>query len=440
MKMARYVDVAIIGGGINGLFTAYEILRQSPTLKVVVIEMQKKGPRKLPAMSATKNMSQVAHTGALTTPNTLRSKMGGIGFQKLIEFLKKNNLTFSPTKKMIVAYNEEEDKRIEMCRTNAIKCGRNPEKSKIITGDEARNKEPILSSDITSALWLEQCGMFDMDQVIKFLESSIKRMGGTIFHETKVLDIIMSSNETIIRTTKNDFSAHFVANNAAANAYKIAGKMGGAKDWTNIPILGQYLKVKKESIPLNTLIYCLSNQPPFLGEHGMPILKDNGESEGIFIGPTAMPTLGVWDKKFRPGNTMIHICQPSSLAFYARNIKHSPEAVLQHFFRAYFARLNQKLFNPEALYLKGKDLTPYKCGIRAQKLFTRGKEIGKMSTEFQIETHKNSDGNVIGATNTNPGSPGATAAPEYGCQMAKFIRLILGENDVNKNEIYAVKF
>ena len=68
MKELKY-DIAIIGGGIVGLATAYQIQKEFPKLDLIILEKESKL-----ASHQTGRNSGVIHSGLYYKPDSLRAK------------------------------------------------------------------------------------------------------------------------------------------------------------------------------------------------------------------------------------------------------------------------------------------------------------------------------------------------------------------------------
>ena len=80
----RKFDFVIVGAGIIGLSTAYELLKVKPDKKVLIIEKEKKV-----SSHQTGRNSGVIHSGIYYRPNSLKAKNCLLGYKLLIEFAKK---------------------------------------------------------------------------------------------------------------------------------------------------------------------------------------------------------------------------------------------------------------------------------------------------------------------------------------------------------------
>ena len=79
--MQKKFNIAIVGGGVVGLATAYKLQSHFPELKIVVFEKEKE----LAYHQSGRN-SGVLHSGLYYTPGSLKAKNCVKGRRELIEF------------------------------------------------------------------------------------------------------------------------------------------------------------------------------------------------------------------------------------------------------------------------------------------------------------------------------------------------------------------
>ncbi|MEN3360926.1 MAG: (S)-2-hydroxyglutarate dehydrogenase, partial [Mycobacteriales bacterium] len=98
----RY-DVAVIGGGIVGLVTAYQLTRQRPGVRVVVLEKERRW-----ASHQTGHNSGVIHSGIYYAPGSRKARYAVEGARQMVEFCQQHNLPYEVTGKLIVATSDAE--------------------------------------------------------------------------------------------------------------------------------------------------------------------------------------------------------------------------------------------------------------------------------------------------------------------------------------------
>ena len=101
--MATQTDVAIIGGGIIGLATAYRLQQRFPSTQVTVLEKEASL-----AFHQTGRNSGVLHSGIYYRPGSLRATNCREGKQAMQEFCQREGVAYDICGKVIVAVDESE--------------------------------------------------------------------------------------------------------------------------------------------------------------------------------------------------------------------------------------------------------------------------------------------------------------------------------------------
>src|SRR5512142_2212970 len=94
-------DIAIVGAGVVGLATAFELSRREPGIDITVIE---KEPG--PARHQTGRNSGVLHSGIYYKPGSLKAKLCRIGRQAMVDFCASEGIAHDVCGKVIVALDE----------------------------------------------------------------------------------------------------------------------------------------------------------------------------------------------------------------------------------------------------------------------------------------------------------------------------------------------
>ena len=114
-------DVAIIGGGIVGLATAYRLTEQHPDTSVVVLEKEEQV-----AAHQTSHNSGVIHSGVFYEPGSLKAENCREGKRALVEFCEREEIDYEMCGKVVVATDESEvaglDRIEAKGRANQIDC------------------------------------------------------------------------------------------------------------------------------------------------------------------------------------------------------------------------------------------------------------------------------------------------------------------------------
>ena len=212
-KLNEETDVTVIGGGIFGLSTAYYLAKKN--VDVILVE------KKELASGATGNNNGMC--GVYSVEH-------GEQWHKIYDNLSEElhfdiEYTESPDLIVYTPENVKEMKKLGIWEVLS---------SKMITGDELREKEPLLADDIVGGD--ESMGYFvNPFRLCYGYALATKRLGGRIYLNTTVKNIKVENNKIKeVITDKGNIRTKFVVNAAGAWSSEI-GKMVGI----NIPIIPQ---------------------------------------------------------------------------------------------------------------------------------------------------------------------------------------------------------
>src|SRR5579863_7305114 len=100
--------VAIVGGGIVGLATAYRLQQRSADLRVVVLEKESAVGR-----HQSSHNSGVLHCGLYYRPGSRRARLAVKGIRQMVEFCQTHSVPHEVCGKVVVAATEDEVPRLE---------------------------------------------------------------------------------------------------------------------------------------------------------------------------------------------------------------------------------------------------------------------------------------------------------------------------------------
>jgi len=99
--------VAVIGGGIVGLATGYELLRRYPDCRLLLLEKEAG-----PGRHQTGHNSGVLHCGLYYKPGSIKARLAVQGIRRMTQFCAEQNVPFEQCGKVVVATDEEELPRL----------------------------------------------------------------------------------------------------------------------------------------------------------------------------------------------------------------------------------------------------------------------------------------------------------------------------------------
>ncbi len=380
-------DVAIIGGGIVGLATAYEYLKKKPAGKLLLIEKESKV-----ATHQTGNNSGVIHSGIYYTPGSQKAKNCRLGIKKLLQFCNKYGIQYDLCGKIIITNNESEIPQLLELYNRGIR--NNVPNLKLLDENKTKELEPHIIG--IKGIHSPSTGIIDYNNVCKVCVNIIKQKGSKIQLNSKVMDIVQDNDGIVIETTNGNFYSKSVINCAGLYSDRIAKMTDINLGLKIIPFRGEYYKLKPDKVHLvQNLIYPVPNPDfPFLGVHFTK--KIDGTVEA---GPNAVLAFA------REGYTKTDINFKDLVdifgypAFWKLSKKYwkvGTAEMLRSYLKGLFVKALRKLI-PE---IESDDLIPGGSGVRAQALTKNG----KLLNDFYIIGNKNIT-HVLNAP-----SPAATSA------------------------------
>lgn len=111
-------DIAVVGGGIVGLASAYKITLAHPEISVAVLEKEDRV-----ATHQTGHNSGVIHSGLYYQPGSNKAKTCAKGRKELITFAKRHRIPYDICGKIVVATQEKERPILEKILQNGLDNG-----------------------------------------------------------------------------------------------------------------------------------------------------------------------------------------------------------------------------------------------------------------------------------------------------------------------------
>ena len=253
-------DIAVIGGGIVGLATAYRLTEQYPDLSITVLEKED-----AVAAHQTGHNSGVIHSGVFYTPGSLKAENCREGKRALIEFCEREDVDYEMCGKVVVAAEESEVPELnrieEKGHANNVECTR-------IGPERLQELEPHVRG--VDALHVPEAGIVDYAGVAQALADRLTDRGHPVRTGAEVLDLRTEPDHVRVVSTAGDVRARQVVNCAGLYADKIAAMSG--QEGLNVqivPFRGEYYELMPERRGLcRNLIYPVPDPNfPFLGVH-----------------------------------------------------------------------------------------------------------------------------------------------------------------------------
>ncbi len=269
-------DITIVGGGIVGVATAYQIKAKNPQLKVLLIEKENQLCR-----HQTGNNSGVIHSGLYYKPGSLKATNCINGYNMLLDFCQKEEIPYDLCGKVVVATDDFQKPLLENLFNRGLENGL--DQISKISIEELKEIEPHVNG--IAAIKVPYTGIIDYVAVAEKYAGRFQEAEGEIKLSTKVIKIEQKESNAVISTTNGTFESRLVINCGGLYSDKIARQTSDDIDLKIIPFRGEYFKLKPEKEYLvKHLIYPVPDPNfPFLGVHFTRMI--NG---GIEAGPNAV--------------------------------------------------------------------------------------------------------------------------------------------------------
>src|SRR4030042_6155872 len=165
MKKGVDYDVAIIGGGIVGLASAYKLTINHPNIRVAVVEKEEQL-----AMHQTGHNSGVIHSGLYYKSGSYKAKNCVKGRKELIDFAAEHDIAYEICGKIIVAADEAELNSLEKVFQNGLENG--IEGIEKIGPEQISEMEPFFQG--IAGVYVPCTGIIDFKEVAKKLAELIE--------------------------------------------------------------------------------------------------------------------------------------------------------------------------------------------------------------------------------------------------------------------------
>lgn len=388
-------DYVIIGGGIVGISTAWQLKNQFKKKKILVIEKEiRLGHHQ------TGHNSGVVHAGVYYKPGSLKANFCRQGNLETIAFCKAYGIPYKQCGKLLVATN-----RIELNRMVDIevRCVENDIDTIRLSKAKLKTLEPSITA--TGALLVPATAITDYRKITEKIAELFEQLGGRVRLGAHVTAIEERTDTVKIKLHSDIILSRYVIVCGGLAADRLAKMMQIDIDFRIIPFRGEYYQLPPQFNQIvKHLIYPIPDPDlPFLGVHLTRMI--NGS---VTVGPNAV--LG-WKREgygkinidFRDIGEMFAF--PGFWKVIKSNLKSGINEIIDSFYLSGYLKRVQK-YCPN---LTLSDLHPYPAGIRAQAV----KKDGSLVHDFLFAESRRS------LHVCNAPSPAATSAipiGEFLCQ------------------------
>ena len=210
-------QVAIVGGGIIGLATAYRLLEQVPDATVTVIEKEPGVGRHQSSPN-----SGVLHCGLYYKPGSRRARLAVRGIRQMIEFHQTHDIPHEVCGKVVVATAPDELPRIqalfERGQQNGL-CG-----LRLLSPEELREIEPSVRG--VAAIRVPEEGIADYPRVCETLAAEIQQKGARLLTSSEVTGIRRENGGWRVMHTGGDLGCEKIVTCAGLHSDRVASMSG----------------------------------------------------------------------------------------------------------------------------------------------------------------------------------------------------------------------
>lgn len=360
--MNAMYDYIIVGGGIVGVSTAWQLQQAYPDKSILLIEKESGF-----AKHQTGHNSGVIHAGVYYAPGSLKADFCKRGVERTIEFCAKHNIPVENCGKLLVATNDAEMERMnalyERCHVNGIEV-------ELLDQAQLKLAEPNITG--LGAILVNSTSIVNYTKVTEMMVKEFTDIGGQVSLGTEVIGA-KELPEEVQLTCKvygqtMQLNGRFMISCSGLMADRMTKMLGIETDFQIVPYRGEYyLLDEKHNQVVNHLIYPIPDpELPFLGVHLTRMIDGT-----VTVGPNAVQG---WK---REGYGAINISLKdtwqmlSFSGFWKVTAKHLKTGLVE-FKNSWWKPGYLKLVNKYCPSIKVGDLKPYPAGIRAQAVLKDG--------------------------------------------------------------------
>ncbi len=253
-------DIIVVGAGIVGLASAYQLLKINPRLKLLILEKESSV-----AQHQTGHNSGVIHSGIYYKPGSLKAKNCRAGYQMLIEFCDQENIKYEICGKLIVATSEKELISLNKLYERGIENGLIDIKK--LTGEQLKEYEPHVNG--IAGIYVPYTGIIDFRLVAEKLLEKVRANDGEILFNEKVIKIELQNDSVSVITLNKSYEAKYLVTCAGLFSDRLARMTNKGLTLRIIPFRGEYYRIRDEKkYIVKKLIYPVPDPEfPFLGVH-----------------------------------------------------------------------------------------------------------------------------------------------------------------------------
>lgn len=274
---------AIVGGGINGLAVARQLLLDNPAAQVTVFEKEKQV-----AQHQSSHNSGVVHAGLYYEPGGLKARLCRRGAELIKQYCLENNIAYDECGKVVVALNTLEESRLDSIYQKSL--ANQVPGVRMLSAEEIKEVEPNCVG--SKALYSPHTAIVSYADIAKQIAKDIEEKGGKIIVGRQVVKLTEKNNKVAVHFSdkeQHDTTFDQVISCAGLQSDRLAENSGDAATPKIVPFFGQYYVIDEAyKQHVKGLIYPVPDPKyPFLGVHFTK--RIDGQ---MTIGPNAFISMG----------------------------------------------------------------------------------------------------------------------------------------------------
>lgn len=360
--MDKVYDYIVLGGGIVGVSTAWQLQLRFPDKSILLIEKEQGFSR-----HQTGHNSGVIHAGVYYAPGSLKAEFCKAGVEATTRFCAEHNIPVENCGKLLVATTPLEVERMQALYQRCLVNGLEVE---LIDQAELKSREPNIVG--LGAIAVSTTSIVSYRQVTEKMAQVFTDAGGDVALETEVIGLDESSQCVAVSAQRKgqsiSYNGKFLVVCSGLMADRMTKLMGIETDFQIVPYRGEYYRLPaKYNDIVNHLIYPIPDPDlPFLGVHLTRMIDGS-----VTVGPNAVQG---WK---REGYGKINFSVRDVLdmltfaGFWKVSAKHFKTGLIETK-NSWWKPGYLKLVNKYCPRIKLEDLEPYPAGIRAQAVLKDG--------------------------------------------------------------------
>ena len=359
-------DVVVIGGGIVGLATAYQLTKREPGKRVIVLEKE-------PGLAAhqTGHNSGVLHSGIYYKPGSLKAINCRRGKAMMEAFCEEEGIEHDLCGKVIVAVGEDDLGPLQTIfdrgQANGVNC-------EMIERERLLELEPHVNG--IKAIHVPEAGIVNYRQCCERMAQRVRESGGEILFNAAALDVLDRDGGLVVETRAGDVKCDYLINCGGLHSDRVAELTGQKSPVKIIPFRGEYFELKPEARHLcRNLIYPTPDPAfPFLGVHFTRMIDSDAHGHHVECGPNAVLAFkreGYLKTAFNAFDLAETMTYPAFWKMASKFWKTGLGEMWRSVSKPAFVKALQRLV-PE---IQAEHLEPAAAGVRAQALAPDGKLV-----------------------------------------------------------------